>query len=60
MLRDIRTGSEGSNPYGLTDFGGTLFFGANDGVSGYELWAVKVYTRSRIYLPLIVRNASAQ
>jgi ELWxxDGT repeat protein len=28
----------GSNPTDLTDVGGTLFFVANDGTNGYELW----------------------
>jgi ELWxxDGT repeat protein len=29
---------QGSNPYWLTDVNGTLFFGANDRVHGFELW----------------------
>src|SRR5206468_6435869 len=28
-----------SNPYGFTSFAGRIFFGAEDGVHGYELWA---------------------
>ena len=38
MVKDIVSGSSGSNPYQLTDVNGTLFFTANDGVHGFELW----------------------
>jgi trimeric autotransporter adhesin len=38
LVKDIRVGSEGSSPFGLTNVGGTLFFSANDGTNGYELW----------------------
>ena len=31
-------GSYGSNPQYLTNVGGTLFFTANDGINGTELW----------------------
>ncbi len=37
LLRDINaTGS--SNPHGLTQVGGTVFFAADDGIHGGELW----------------------
>ena len=35
---DIRTGSTGSNPEQLIAFGGSVYFVANDGVNGKELW----------------------
>src|SRR5262249_26350665 len=43
VVKDISPGSSygyplGSNPYYLTPVGGTLFFTANDGTHGRELW----------------------
>src|SRR5262249_56871182 len=44
LVKDIRPGSSpygypyGSNPQHLTAVDGTLFFAANDGVHGTELW----------------------
>ncbi len=38
LVRNIRTGSAGSNPGYLTNSGGTLYFAANDGTTGTELW----------------------
>jgi large repetitive protein len=45
LARDIRPGPQGSNPFNLTGVitnpalrGGFLFFGANDGFLGNELW----------------------
>src|SRR5262249_16008119 len=37
LVRDINLGGD-STPQGLTDVNGTLFFAANDGVHGTELW----------------------
>ncbi len=37
-VADIRPGSAGSEPGGLTDVAGTLFFVADDGSTGRELW----------------------
>jgi ELWxxDGT repeat protein len=37
-VRDIRPGLGNSNPSNLTNVNGTLFFVANDGSGGYELW----------------------
>ncbi len=37
-----------NNPSQLTNVDGTLFFSANDGQSGYELWALPVSTPTLI------------
>ncbi len=38
LVKDINPGSSGSNPYSSIYFAGSLFFSANDGVNGSELW----------------------
>jgi ELWxxDGT repeat protein len=38
MVKDIYAGSAGSNPSGLVAVGSTVFFTANDGAWGNELW----------------------
>ena len=38
LLKDINRGSEGSNPRSLTNINDTLYFIANDGIKGEELW----------------------
>jgi ELWxxDGT repeat protein len=38
LVADIRPGISSSNPRHLTAIGNILYFSANDGVSGYELW----------------------
>ena len=38
MVKDIRPGTSGSFPDRLTDVAGTLFFRADDGTNGNELW----------------------
>ena len=37
-VKDIRPGTDSSEPQDLTMVDGTLYFGANDGSNGYELW----------------------
>jgi len=38
MVKDIRSGSKGSNPDSLTNVNGTLYFTADNGINGRELW----------------------
>ncbi|KPK19972.1 MAG: hypothetical protein AMK69_23735, partial [Nitrospira bacterium SG8_3] len=38
IVKDIRTGANGSSPTELTNVGGVLFFAADDGIKGRELW----------------------
>jgi ELWxxDGT repeat protein len=38
MVKDIYSGTSSSNPLNLTDVNGTLFFTANEGTNGQELW----------------------
>ena len=38
LLGDLRPGPLGSSPLALTDVNGTLYFSADDGVNGRELW----------------------
>jgi uncharacterized repeat protein (TIGR01451 family) len=38
LVKDINPGSVDSFPQGSTDVNGTLFFDANDGTNGLELW----------------------
>ena len=38
MVADIVPGTGGASPHELTNVNGTLFFFANDGIHGDELW----------------------
>jgi ELWxxDGT repeat protein len=40
MLADLNPGATNSNPTDFTRAGGLVYFAANDGTSGIELWAV--------------------
>jgi len=59
MVADINPGVDeygyglSSNPAWLTDVNGTLFFFADDGEHGRELWAYKFIT-SRLYMPMLL------
>ncbi|MFC1744532.1 ELWxxDGT repeat protein [Candidatus Riflebacteria bacterium] len=43
LIKDLRPGTSGSDPTGITGFSGNLYFGANDGSSGIELWKLNFY-----------------
>ena len=47
-VADINSGSAGSYPNSLTAVGSTLYFNANDGTSGYELWKTDGTTTARV------------
>lgn len=38
LLKDINSGANSSYPYGFTEFNGKLYFRADDGTNGSELW----------------------
>ena len=38
LVKDIRPGAIGSEPFNLTNVNGRGFFFANDGIHGTELW----------------------
>ena len=38
LVKDIRPGAAGSDPFGMTNVNGTLYFAADDGTTGRELW----------------------
>ena len=38
ILKDINSGGNSGNPYAFTAVGNTLYFRANDGTNGEELW----------------------
>ena len=40
LVRDIRSGKQGSKPTALSGANGMLFFGANDGLHGVEPWVL--------------------
>lgn len=39
LVSDIRAGAEGANPKGLTAWNGRVYFRADDGIHGEELWS---------------------
>ena len=38
MVKDINSGDDSSDPYYLTAVGNTLYFQADNGINGEELW----------------------
>ena len=54
LVKDIYPGTGSSSPYYLTNVNGTLFFGADDGSHGRELWAL--VAGYQVYLPLALRQ----
>lgn len=57
-IADIATGASSSNPIAFTPAGSTLFFVADDGIIGDELWAIShvdvaPVNRHAVYLPVV-------
>ena len=46
MVKDINSGSGSSSPYYLTAVGNTLYFRADDGTNGDELWKMGLFLKS--------------
>ncbi|MFO1471056.1 MAG: ELWxxDGT repeat protein [Turneriella sp.] len=59
LLKDIRSGATGSNPYALTNFNGYVYFAANDGVSGTELWRTDGTPNGTVLFKDFVAGASS-
>ena len=58
LVSEIRPGSNGSNPRNLRVVGSTLYFSANDGVNGYDLWALNVGTPAVPTLAIAATSAN--
>ena len=50
MVRDINPDGNSSSPLELKELNGRLYFFADDGVSGYEVWRVMVRSRVPKYI----------
>jgi ELWxxDGT repeat protein len=64
MVQDIAPGSDSSQPHGFVVAGSHVFFLANDGATGVELWALRpadlgTAGKSYVFLPLLVRMPPA-
>ena len=53
LVADIQPGYQGSNPIGFTEMDGKLYFAADDGVSGSELWVLEYLFFSN--LPIVYK-----
>ena len=49
-LAEINPGLESSDPSGLTPYNGFIYFGADDGTTGQELWRTNGTTTERLVL----------
>ena len=58
LVKDIRPGSNGSFPTGLTNVNGTLYFAADDGTNGIELWKSDGTTAGTVMVKDILPGAS--
>jgi len=57
LAKDILSGPTGSSLDWLINVNGTLFFAANDGTHGNELWKVVPFVPTDfIYLPIVMKN----
>ena len=61
-LVDINIGPSGFNssyPSGFTLLDGKVYFEANDGISGYELWVYDPSTEAKCWLRILIRQKSS-
>lgn len=59
LVRDINPGESSSNPYNLVEMGGRLFFVADDGSYGRELWASDGTTAGTVRLTDIAPSSAS-
>ncbi|MBK8975790.1 MAG: hypothetical protein IPM29_07675 [Planctomycetes bacterium] len=59
MVADLRPGPDGSEPHGLTVFQGAVWFAADDGRSGEELWRVTPGGTPQLVADLVRGNGSS-
>ena len=51
LIKDINLGPSSSNPFYLSSLGGRIYFQADDGVSGVELWSITPPATSDVIKP---------
>ena len=59
IVSDIYSGTSSSSPYNLNVFGNSLYFTANDGTQGTELWKSNVTTGTNIVKDIYVGSTSS-
>ena len=60
-VEDLRVGTTGSSPEDLTFVGTTLFFSANDGTHGRELWKLpSPYKKAQLVMDIQPGHASSE
>mgnify|MGYP001185171546 CR=1 FL=1 len=58
-IRDINPGPFGSDASSLTAAGDRLYFSANDGANGYELWTTMGTTATTVMVEDLIQNGSS-
>jgi ELWxxDGT repeat protein len=52
LVQDIRSGADGSNPYGFTALGDYLYFQADDATHGFGIWRTDGTATERVPFPV--------